>query len=166
LWGGYSFSTKIAVRTAIFVENEYPPHKFRPRNFVGRAAGMTTAVLRSFVTGKGAEGHWRRPFLRRNGPKPRHAAGGQGRGRRPRRSQARCWRRLPKLGERLAPGAQGQCEPPWGAAAEPRRCGRSRFGGGGFYSNLNKKRPKTVGYSASQRREPRCFATRECGASC
>ena len=57
---------------------------------------MTTAVLRSFVTGKAAEGHWRRPFLRRNGPKPRHAAGGRGRGRRPRRSQARCWRRLAK----------------------------------------------------------------------
>ena len=35
---------------------------------------MTTAVLPSFVTGKGAEGHWRRPFLRRNGPK----TGGEG----------------------------------------------------------------------------------------
>ena len=127
---------------------------------------MPTAILASFVPVLLALGTRLQPFLRRNGPKTRHAAGGRPQRRRHRRSHARCWRRLPKLGERLAPGAQGRCEPPWGAAAEPRRCGRSRFGGGGFYSNLNKKRPKTVGYSASRRREPRCFATRECGASC
>ena len=141
-------------------------HLGRPPNFVGPRVGMPTAILAGFVPVLLALGTWLQPFLRRNGPKTRHAAGGRPQRRRHRRSHARCWRRLPKLGERLAPGAQGRCEPPWGAAAEPRRCGRSRFGGGGFYSNLNKKRPKTVGYSASQRREPRCFATRECGASC
>jgi hypothetical protein len=96
------------------------------------------AVLASFATVRPPEGHWWRPFLRRNGPKPRHAAGGQ----RPWRSQARCWRRLPKLGERPAPGAQGLCEPPWGAAAEPRRCGRGGFAVGRFYSKFPEKRPK------------------------
>ena len=106
---------------------------------------MPTAILASFVPVLLALGTRLQPFLRRNGPKTRHAAGGRPQRRRHRRSHARCWRRLPKLGERLAPGAQGRCEPPWGAAAEPRRCGRSRFGGGGFYSNLNQKRPKTVG---------------------
>jgi hypothetical protein len=38
---------------------------------------MTTAVLPSFTTVRPGQGHWRRPFLRRNGPKPRRAASGR-----------------------------------------------------------------------------------------
>ena len=146
--------------------DEWGRHLVQPPNFVGPRVSMSTAILASFVPVLLALGTRLQPFLRRNGPKTRHAAGGRPQRRRHRRSHARCWRRLPKLGERPAPGAQGLCEPPWGAAAEPRRCGRGGFAIGRFYSKFPEKRPKTVGYSASRWREPRCYATRKCGASC
>ena len=41
---------------------------------MGQGVGTATAVLPSFATVRPAEGHWRRPFLRRNGPK----TGGEG----------------------------------------------------------------------------------------
>ena len=83
-----------------------------------------------------------------------------------RRSRARCWRRPPKVGERPPPGAHGLWEPPWGAAAEPRQCGRSRFAGTVFFQILNRNGQKRSATSASRRWEPRYFATGECGASC
>ena len=98
---------------------------------------MSTAILASFVPVLPGLGTWPQPFLRRNGPKSRNAAGGQRPRRRPRRSPARCWRRLPKVGERPPPDAHGLWEPPWGAAAEPRQCGRSRFAGTVFFQILN-----------------------------
>ena len=103
---------------------------------------MPTAILASFVPTLLALGTWLQPFLRRNGPKTRHAAGGRPQRQRHQRSHARCWWWLPKLGERLAPGAQGRCQPPWGVVAEPRWCVHSRFGGGGFHSILKQKTAK------------------------
>ena len=50
---------------------------------------MSAAILASFVPVLLALGTWLQPFLRRNGPKSRNAAGGQRPRRRPRRSHAR-----------------------------------------------------------------------------
>ena len=56
---------------------EYLGRIAHPPNFAGHPTGPFGALLPSFVTGGPGRGHWRRPFSRRNGPKPRHAAGGQ-----------------------------------------------------------------------------------------
>ena len=64
--------------------DEWGGHLVRPPNFVGPRVSMSTAILASFVPVLPGLGTWPQPFLRRNGPKSRNAAGGQRPRRRPR----------------------------------------------------------------------------------